>query len=1825
MKNSQNPSAVFNLATTPAGSLSLALCVAFASQGAWSATCPTRPACNVSQNNFSGNLAAGQSLCISGTFTGNINNLAAGATIYVPAGATFNPASIQNPAGSIINCGSASLPSITLNTGFNFSNHGTADFKSNINWNGKGTFFNDAGAKINLRTTFQMKGNSTITNDGEILSSGDFSSEPGTSITNTGYIRLTGGNFNPDGTVVNSGFVQTDEFININPNSELINNCSFISQKGFNNNSPKTRNNGYIFVTGVGNNNDLVQNNKPFTQGPNAVVVGTRFFNNGAITGGGKYYFTGDTRNQAAFGEDGGGINFYDTTRTSGKIFDSQAPNPHSSVTANAFVPPTTDAVVTSCSRNVAPVKPVITINIIAGDDIINAQEDDNAVAISGATTDAPNGSLIQLEINGKTYSGTVSNNSWNILIPAADAQLFDASEIASAQVSLADNSASSDKATRTVAHTTELPSINIDIVAGDDIINTTEDDTAVTVKGTTSLAENGSTVKALINGKQYSASVSNNSWQFNLPAVDAQALKADEIITATVTNAAGNTSQPASRPIKHSTALPSVTIDVVAGDDIINAQEDDTNVVISGTSQLAENGSSVSFTLNGKNYTATVNNNTWSTSIPAADAQALRPSETITARVTNLAGDTSLPANRTIAHNFIIPTLSINTIAGDDIINLTEDNSAVTISGTTTNVENGQTVTLQVNGKNYSAQVNNNIWVTNMPAADAQALAASNIVNGQVVNLAGNSALANRSVKHSLAEPSVDIDLIAGDDIINTEEDNNPVLISGSTTLVENGQSVKVTLNGKNYSATVNNNSWQFFLPAVDAQALRANERVTATATNLAGDVSEPASRDIQHSQANPSIKINTVAGDDIINSTEDDLPVIISGTTTLVENGRSLSLVINGKNYSALVNNNAWSVAISAQDAQALDASEIISADVSNNAGDKASATRSISHSTQTPSISINTIAGDDIINASEDDSAVIISGTTSLVENGAVVAITLNGKNYTATVNNNLWSMSLPALDAQALGALDKVVARVVNNAGDEANAERPLSHSGTAPTISINIIAGDDIINTTEDDAAVVISGKTTLIEDGQKVTLIINGKTYEAVVTNNTWSTQMPATDAQALKAAEKVTASTNNKAGDKALGERAINHSLIAPTISISPIAGDDIINATEDDAPVLISGTTTLVEDGATLTVTVNGKNYSALVSNNSWSISMPALDAQALSASEIVKAEVSNKAGDKATAERAISHAAIAPTLSINAVAGDDIINASEDDAPVLISGKTTSVEDGAKLSLTLNGKNYEAVVNNNAWSISLPASDAQALDASELVAAKVSNKAGDLAEASRTISHSGTAPSIIINVIAGDDIINTSEDDASVVISGTTTLVEDGQAVQLSINGKNYLAIVTNNTWSTAISPADAQALKAAEIVSAQVTNKAGDKADATRSISHSVSAPSISISPIAGDDIINTSEDDAAVVVSGKTTLVEDGAKVVLTINGKQYEAIVSNNNWSLLIPAIDAQALDATELVSAQVINKAGDKASTERTITHSGTAPTISINTVAGDDIINTLEDDNSVTISGTTSLVEDGRAVELSLNGKNYIALVTNNSWSTDISAADAQALKAAETISAKVSNKAGDSANTNRAITHSLAAPTISINPIAGDDIINAAEDDQPVTISGKTTLVEDGAKVVISINGKTYEATVSNNSWAIALPAADAQALDASETVNAQVINKAGDKANTERALTHSGTAPTLSINIVAGDDIINTTEDDSSVTISGVTTLVEDGQAVQLTLNGKNYLAVVNNNQWSTAISPSDAQALNAAEKIAATVNNKAGDSANADRA
>ncbi len=60
----------------------------------------------------------------------------------------------------------------------------------------------------------------------------------------------------------------------------------------------------------------------------------------------------------------------------------------------------------------------------------------------------------------------------------------------------------------------------------------------------------------------------------------------------------------------------------------------------------------------------------------------------------------------------------------------------------------------------------------------------------------------------------------------------------------------------------------------------------------------------------------------------------------------------------------------------------------------------------------------------------------------------------------------------------------------------------------------------------------------------------------------------------------------------------------VTPTITIADVAGDNTINYLEDDVNVAISGTTTGVEDGQVLTVTLNGKDYQATVSGNAWSV---------------------------------------------------------------------------------------------------------------------------------------------------------------------------------------------------------------------------------------------------------------------------------------------------------------------------------------------------------------------------------------------------------------------------------------------------------------------------------------------------------------------------------------------------------------------------------------------------------------------------------------------
>jgi len=113
---------------------------------------------------------------------------------------------------------------------------------------------------------------------------------------------------------------------------------------------------------------------------------------------------------------------------------------------------------------------------------------------------------------------------------------------------------------------------------------------------------------------------------------------------------------------------------------------------------------------------------------------------------------------------------------------------------------------------------------------------------------------------------------------------------------------------------------------------------------------------------------------------------------------------------------------------------------------------------------------VAADNIINVARANAGVEITGITSGVEDGRIVSVTLtDGSNQvvysgTATVANNSWSINLDPAEARALAdGIDTLTAVVSNAAGSPAQASQAIRVDETPPTIAINTVVSNDVIN------------------------------------------------------------------------------------------------------------------------------------------------------------------------------------------------------------------------------------------------------------------------------------------------------------------------------------------------------------------------------------------------------------------------------------------------------------------------------------------------------------------------------------------------------------------------------------------------------------------------------------------------------------------------------------------------------------------------------------------------------------------------------------------
>ncbi|HCR0470592.1 Ig-like domain-containing protein [Enterobacter hormaechei] len=1476
---------------------------------------------------------------------------------------------------------------------------------------------------------------------------------------------------------------------------------------------------------------------------------------------------------------------------------------------------------------------PVLTIDTVSGDDVINSSEKTQDLTITGTASGLAAGAVVTVMLNGKAYSATVdTNGQWTTTVPASEVgQLGEALYTVSA--SATDSVGNSSSTSHTVNVESVLPGVIINTVAGDDVINAAELATGQTISGTVVNAEAGNTVTVSVGGHSYTATVQDNlTWSVSVPESVLTALgNGDLTVTASVTNGVGN-SGSGERDITIDANLPGLRVDTVAGDDVINSIEHGQNLIITGSSDGLTAGTALTVTVNGKTYPATVlADGTWSAAIPSADVSALAAG-TVTV---NVEGQSSAGNPVTINHDVTVDlanvAISIDAIASDDVINAAERGADLVLSGTTSNVEENQIVTITFGGKNYTATVDaEGKWTATVPSADLTGLKDGDAsVQVSVTNVNGNSASAGREYSVDATAPSVTINTIATDDILNASEAQSDLAISGTST-AEAGQTVTVSLNGKDYTTTVSaNGSWTLNVPAADLAGLTdGSVTVTAAVSDKAGN---PASVDhtLTVDVTVPAVTIHTVAGDDVINVAEHNQAQIISGSATGAAAGDKVTVTIGGQTYTTVLDAAGnWSVGVPASVISGLsDGSVTVTASVTDAAGNTGSGTHNVTVDTGLPSVSFNAISDDNVLNAVEKGQDLSVSGTSANLAEGTVVTVTLNGKNYTATTAaDGTWSLTVPAADLAGLGQASYTLnATATNGVGNSVSSSANLLVDTALPTVTINTVAGDNVINAAEVAAGQTLSGTVANAEAGNTVTVTIGGHSYTATVQNNlSWSVNVPSDVLTALgNGSLSVTATVTNGHGNTGTGEREIAIDANLPGLRVNTVAGDDVVNTIEHAQNLIVSGSSDGLAAGTALTVTVNGKDYAATVlADGTWSAAIPSTDVSAWPEGTVkISVTGDSAAGNPITISHDVTVDLATVAISINALATDDVINAAEKGADLVLSGVTTNVEAGQTVTISLNGRIYTTTVDDSGnWTYTVPSADLAGLkDGDASVQVSVTNVNGNSASAGREYSVDATAPSVTINTIATDDILNATEAQSDLAISGTST-AEAGQTLTVSLNGKDYTTTVSaNGSWTLNVPAADLAGLTDGSVtVTASVSDKAGNPASVDHTLTVDVTVPAVTIHTVAGDDVINVAEHNQAQIVSGSATGAAAGDTVTVTIGGQSYTTVLdAAGNWSVGVPANVISGLsDGSVTVTASVTDAAGNTGSGTHNVTVDTGLPSVSFNAISDDNVLNAVEKGQDLSVNGTSANLAEGTVVTVTLNGKNYTATTAaDGTWSLTVPAADLSGLgEASYTLSATATNGVGNSISTTANLLVDTALPTVTINTVAGDNVINAAEVAAGQTITGKVANADIGNTVTVNIGGNTYTATVQSDlTWSVNVPESVLTALGNGDlTVSATVTNDHGNTGTGERDITIDASLPGLRVDTVAGDDVINSIEHGQNLIVTGSSDGLAAGTTLTVTVNGKTYAAsVLADGTWSAAIPAADVGAL-AAGTVTVTV-------------
>ncbi len=656
-------------------------------------------------------------------------------------------------------------------------------------------------------------------------------------------------------------------------------------------------------------------------------------------------------------------------------------------------------------------------------------------------------------------------------------------------QTDAAGNTSGSSTLTFTLDTTApDAPQISLDIDSGslaDDFLTNKGD---FTVAGT----KEGATVEYFVNGE----------WTTTAPTP----VEGDNTIIVRQTDAAGNTSGSSTLTFTLDTTAPDapqISLDIDSGslaDDFLTNKGD---FAVTGT----EEGATVEYFVNGE----------WTTTAPTP----VEGDNTIIVRQTDTAGNTSGSSTLTFTLDTTAQagTVSVDPITSDDVITETEKNQTITVTGSATggDIKTGDIVTAIINGKEYTGSVSEDgAWELSVSGSDLAVDTAFEVTVNST-DAAGNEVTSKGESVHRFDDTpinvNIDIDPITSDSVVNAQEVNSLVTVTGTVT----GESfssgvVTLTINGVEYTGEVVNGKYSIEVKGSDLSADSDNVvDAKVDVVNTAGNIGSATSTEfyLVDTFARGTIKIDSITDDNVINKAESEGLVKVTGSVGGdARPGDQVTVVVNGVTYTtSVLSNKTWEVSVSGSD---LAQDDKVTATVTGDdwAGNpfSGSGERDYVVDTEigtdgddaTKAVSIDSITEDtaDATDFITSDNQLVISGSVDLAE-GDSLTVNFNGTDYTTdnglSIADGKWTLDVTGTTL-ADGSYD-VTATVTDTAGNSDKAEQTIvvdTEIGTE--VDILKIAGDHKISADESNADVTVVGYVNKdAQPNDKIDFYVNGE------------------------------------------------------------------------------------------------------------------------------------------------------------------------------------------------------------------------------------------------------------------------------------------------------------------------------------------------------------------------------------------------------------------------------------------------------------------------------------------------------------------------------------------------------------------------------------------------------------------------------------------------------------------------------------------------------------------------------------------------------------